>query len=98
MLKNVSNDLENIWMSGKYVLSVPTQAGKECQLRLLFDHFHQQGQTSEWGQEQIIDFVQKIGFVQDSAELEKVENFRIVTKVHMKSCLHIYMYNNKPLE
>lgn len=81
MLKNVSNDLESIWISGKYILSVPAQAGKECQLKLSFGHFHQQDQTSEWGQEQINDFVQKLGFLQDSADLEKVENFRIITKV-----------------
>lgn len=84
-MENVSSDLNSIWNSGRYLLTVPNQAGKQCYLKLTFDQCRRMGreqyQKTEWGQEQIIDFVQKLGFLQDTDDLAKVEHFRVVTKV-----------------
>ena len=85
LVENVSNDLRSVWKSGKYSFSVPANPGKQCHLKLSFDHYrkieNEKEQKCEWEPDQINDFVQKLGFLQDKEDMTKVEHFRLVTKV-----------------
>lgn len=86
MVENVSSDLENISKSGEYVFSIATRPEEMCQLFLRFkQHGSIEGikeQVFEWGQEQCFDFEQKLGFLQESHQLIKVNHFRKVMKVY----------------
>ena len=85
LVENVSSDLESISKSGEYVFSIATQPGEKCQLMLRFkSHYNAEGdmeQVSEWGQENIFDFNQKLGFLQEKHHL--VDHFRKMMKVNM---------------
>ena len=92
IVENVSNDLQQIWESGKYHYQFPPSLEEQCKLVLIFSRYTKEKDEKqmiiEWDSEQIRDFVQKLGFLQNKDERRTADHFCELTKVCLKQvCL-----------